>query len=85
MILTPVSVPGGTGVDHQQTDTFAATAAQTAFSLSKTPVDPSDVKMKVNGIDYENGTDFTVSGTSVTWTDPFVLSAGDSVQFAYNF
>jgi hypothetical protein len=86
MILTPVAPSGGTvSADHQQTDPFVATVGQTAFVLTQTPVSSADVQMKVNKLSYENGVDFTVSGTAVTWTDPFVLKAGDLVVFLYNF
>lgn len=86
MFLAPVSGGGAIGIDHQQTDPFVvATAGQTAFVLTKAPVDSADVQMKANKLDYENGIDFIVSGTAVTWTDPFVLQTGDLVVFVYNF
>jgi hypothetical protein len=74
------------GVDTHQTDEFTASASQTAFTLTKTPVDSNDVRMRINGVDYDNGVDYTVSGTSVTWTDTaFVLDNGDDVEFDYDF
>ncbi len=85
MILTPVSPASAIGVDHQQTDPFVASAGQTAFVLTQAPVSSADVQMRVNKLDYENGVDFTVSGTAVTWTDPFILKAGDLIVFLYNF
>lgn len=86
MILTPVKVPGAIGVDHQQTDPFTATDGQTVFTLSQTPVDPNDVRMRINGVGYDVGVDYVVVGTSVTWMDVlFVLEAGEAIEFMYNF
>lgn len=76
---------GGAGEDHHQTDQFTATSKQTVFSLSDTPVDPDDVELTVNGIEYANGSDFSVSGTTVTWLDVlFTLSAGDCIIIDYD-
>ena len=86
MILSPVMTGGsGLAVDHEQTDPFVATAGQTAFALSRTPVDLSDVDMKVNGVSYAYGVDYTILGTAVTWTGLFALVAGDLVEFTYNY
>lgn len=72
--------------DHHQTDVFTAAASQTAFTLSRTPVDDDDVELTVNGIEYTNGTDFSASGTSITWNDIlFTLESGDIIILDYDF
>ena len=77
---------GGAGEDHHQTDNFiVATNGQTAFTLSTTPVDVNDVEMTVNGVEYTNGTNFTVVGTSITWNNLFQLRVNDMVTFDYDF
>lgn len=82
-----VTSSGGTGVDHHQTDNVTVTTnGQTAFTLSATPVDINDVEMTVNGIEYTNGVDFTITGTSVTWNNVlFTLRTGDMIIFDYDF
>lgn len=76
---------GGPGIDDWQTDFYISVASQTIFSLSTTPSDAADVKMRVNGITYKNGTDYTVVGTTLTWLNvPFTLDAGDEVEIFYD-
>jgi len=74
---------------HQhQVDGFAATAAQTSFTLTQTPKNNVNVLMKVNGVDYRNGVgkDFTVSGTTATWLNAlFALEVDDDVLFVYEY
>jgi hypothetical protein len=42
--------------------------------------------MSVNGIDQTYGVDFTVAGSTLTWTNAsFTLSAGDDVRVDYDF
>ena len=73
---------GGT-VDQRQ-ETFTPTLAQTAFVLAATPADTSDVRVFVNGVKYIVTSDFTVSGTTVTWLDtPFALDTLDTVEIVY--
>lgn len=73
-------LPGG-GV--LQVNTIAATAGQTAFLTSLPP--GSAVMLFVNGVQYQQPTDYTVAGSNVTWLDvDFVLSNGDQVQLVYD-
>ena len=72
--------------DLQQTDLFIATASQTVFVLSETPVDSTDVKMSVNGHFERITEDYTVSGTTLTWlNNNFILEAGDRIEIHYLF
>jgi hypothetical protein len=78
--------PSGPATDDLQTDPFTASVGQKFFSLTKTPLDPADVKMSVNGNLQINGTDFAVSGLSVNFLEiDFTLEAGDKVEFSYHF
>jgi hypothetical protein len=75
------------------TDEFTATAGQTAFTLSQTPLTnttTSPVKLNVwmfiNGVRTKNSA-YAVSGTGVTYTassnNNYTLVAGDRIQFDY--
>jgi hypothetical protein len=57
---------------------------QTSITLGSTPVDPIAVKMYVNGNKQDYGTDYIVSGTTVTWiSSDFSLQTTDIVEFWY--
>jgi len=73
----------GTSVTPAQ-DTFTPTAGQTSFTLSNTPKALS-VFALVNAVDLINGTDFTVSGNTVTILSGlgYTLQPTDQVQFRY--
>lgn len=65
-------------------DGFTPTLAQTAFVLSQAPVAGGLIFVTVNGITYEQGTNFTVSGTTLTWTNvPFSLGTTDRLVARY--
>jgi hypothetical protein len=66
-------------------DTFTGvvTNGQTMFTLSMTPSDTTLVTMEVNGVDYRSTTFLTISGTTLTWLDTFVLSSSDVVDIVY--
>jgi hypothetical protein len=84
--MTYLPVTPGAVADHVQTDIYSATGGQTNFTLTKTPNDPNDVKMMINGVDYINGADYSITGTTCTWLNvPFTLSAGDKVELVYHF
>lgn len=69
-------------------DEFAATAAQTSFTLSQEPSANSKVKMYVNGIRISN-TAYSVVGTTLTYNPAnngaYALSAGDRIQFDFYY
>lgn len=59
-------------------------SGQTVFALSTTPLDASAVLFYVNGVLYENGAEYTVSGTTLTWLDTlFTLGPTDGAQAYY--
>jgi hypothetical protein len=77
------------------TDEFTATAGQTAFTLSQTPLTNTttspvkpNVWMFINGVRTKNSA-YAVSGTGVTYTassnNNYTLVAGDRIQFDYAY
>jgi hypothetical protein len=76
-------------------DEFTATAGQTAFTLTQTPLTNTttnpvkpNVWMFINGVRTKNSA-YAVSGTSVTYTassnNSYTLVAGDRIQFDYAY
>jgi hypothetical protein len=62
------TVVGSAGAAHPWTeDEFTPTNGQVTFILSQTPTDLSSLMVNVNGVTADEGTDYTVSGTTVTW------------------
>ena len=57
---------------------------QTALTLPATPKNAASVILEINGVDYRNPHDFTVSGTTVTWLNGFILKTTDII-FAKEF
>lgn len=72
------SIPGLSGMMN---DAFVATENQTDFTLSQSPSNDVAI-MVVDGI-TQSSLDFTVSGTSVTYSG-LALSAGQAVDFWYS-
>jgi hypothetical protein len=68
-------------------DEISATAAQTSFTLSQTPLG-AKVWMFVNGVRIRNGA-YSISGTTVTYTaannNSYAIVAGDRIQFDYAY
>ena len=56
---------------------------QTSIVLSSAPVDVDAVKMYVNGQKQQEGADYNVTGTTVTYTGPITLDTTDDVEFWY--
>lgn len=68
----------------QQIDPFTPTAAQTAFALTQTPKVGS-VLMFINGQMQRPTTDYTVAGSSLTYTAvDYALATTDNVLIAYD-
>ena len=63
-------------------DSFTATAGQTAFTLTETPLNAQSISVFVNGIYQKPTTNFTVSGTTLTLTAGAV--AGDEVDVIHH-
>ena len=66
-------------------DEFCPTVAgQTGFTLGAIAQAPEKSILTVNGVDYVYGTNYTISGTALTWlNDPFELDPCDLVQIRY--
>lgn len=63
-----------------------ATNGQTAITLTQTPKDSADIVVKVNGLSYDNGVSYSISGTTLTWLNiPFLLETTDSVVIEYAY
>jgi hypothetical protein len=58
----------GTGGIHQEIPSGAIDANNTVFTLSEAPV--GFLLLFLNGIEQENGTDFTLNGFTITYTTP---------------
>jgi hypothetical protein len=56
---------------------------QTIFSLGINPSLPSATELFVNGIKYAYGTDFSVTGATVTWAGPISLLTTDVVDVIF--
>ena len=69
------------------TDQFTATAAQTSFTVTQTPLN-AKVWMFINGVRTNNSA-YSISGTTVTYTpasnNNYALVAGDRIQFDYAY
>lgn len=73
---------GGSLTPHQET--LAVTAGQPA-ALSTTPASAAAVLLGVNGVEAEQGVDYTISGTSLTWISGDYSLDGSDVVVAYYF
>ncbi len=60
---------------------FVATAGQTVFTLTEPVATVFIAMVMVNGVQYLMGSDFTLSGSTLTFN--FGLTAGDEVQATY--
>lgn len=59
---------------------FTPTAGQITFLLGSIPADVVSLEFYVNGVLYDDTTDYTVSGSTVTWTNvAFILKTEDKV------
>jgi hypothetical protein len=77
-------------------DQFTATAAQTSFTLTQTPITNTTVSpnvkpnvwMYINGIRTNNSA-YSISGTTVTYTaasnNNYTIVVGDRIQFDYAY
>jgi len=75
------------GLGDAQRDQFLPVNGQTIFTLSRQPHDPTDVQFVINNVLYTEGSTggdyFTVSGTTLTWLDVFVIDSGDAIEAIY--
>jgi hypothetical protein len=68
----------------QTQESFTATAGQTSFILTNTPLDSTTVFMFLNGSKQVYNIDYTVSGTTVSYISAdYTIQLNDSVEFWY--
>ena len=65
-------------------DSFTATAAQTAFTLSEIPYNAASIDVYVNGIYQKPDTNYTVTGSSTTLTLSSGVLVNDEVDVHHN-
>lgn len=75
---------GGVGAIAKRViqESFTASGGEVSFTLTNTPLYENGVIMFVNGNNQVYGTDYTASGTTVTWSG-FTLESGDQINFSY--
>jgi len=77
------SSSAGSGAAWYQ-DEFTPSNGQVTFILSQAPVDTISVEFYVNGVLVDDVTDFTISGTTVTWLDTeYTMATTDKVIIRY--
>ena len=75
---------GGAGISPASFNPTVTFTGESVFTFPSTPVLTTTVEMSVNSVLQENGVDFTVSGTTLTWiSTDFLLTPGDFVYVAY--
>lgn len=91
VFYTQIASPEGntwaqTGLQPSQytEEKFTPTLGQVTFLLANAPADDVTVDFLVNGNDYNQGVDFSVSGQTVTWLNvKFSMEADDEVLIRY--
>lgn len=77
------NLPGGGGNPWIENE-FSPSNGQISFILSQAPADINSFTLLVNGVLADDGTDYTVSGTTLTWLNNlFVLDTGDKLLARY--
>lgn len=83
-IVSPGTGGGGGGGAPWVEDEFSPAGGQVTFILSQAPSDSDSLMMIVNGIVYDDGVDYTVSGQTLTWlAAAFAMESGDKVLIRY--
>ena len=77
-----ITVVGGQATQVQENRTPAFNGA-TIFSLAQTPIQAGAVMMFLDGIKQQQGVDYSVSGTTVTYTGSVPLITSDKIEFWY--
>lgn len=68
-----------------RTTSVAHADGQTSFALVPTPRDPSSIVMWVNGLAHSAGSgDWAITGSDLTWANPYRIEATDVIFFTYN-
>jgi hypothetical protein len=65
-------------------DAYTPTLGQVTFILSQTPTEPISLMLNVNGVEFVETDDYTLSGTNITWLDTdFSMETSDKVVVQY--
>jgi hypothetical protein len=80
--IVPPLPPSGGGANFK-TNTTVAAPAQVLFPLSNPPIDPPNIILSVNGVIYQQGSDYTVAAGIVTWLNTLFTLNGDTVRAYY--
>lgn len=73
---------GGSSVAMAQ-QTFTAGAAQMDFVVAGTPINQQSTELFIDGISMTVGTDYTLSGSTVTYSGAPALTGGEDVVVKY--
>lgn len=66
-------------------DLTVTTDGQTTFALTPAPANAAAVRLFVNGVKYFPTSDFTISGSNLTWLDNlFTLKTSDHLEVVYD-
>lgn len=76
-----VTVAGTTTIMHQEV--FTSSLSQTSFNISYTPVSQQATELFIDGVSQTIGTDYIVSGTTVTYLGTPTLIGGEEVVVKY--
>jgi hypothetical protein len=82
-LLNPLTVSRGDKRYLLKQVLFTAASGQISFTLPSVATNPDTYRLAVNGIEYDRGTHYLVSGTTLTWMNLFALVAGDRVTVVY--
>jgi len=75
---------GATGATLFKTEVFTPGAGQTVFTLAVEYIVTAPIWVFVNGTSYNITTDFTASGTTLTWLDnEYALDGNDTLKVIY--
>ncbi len=76
-----VTVSGASTIMHQEV--FSALASQTLFTLTYTPISQQSTELFIDGVSQTVGTDYTVSGSVVTYSGIPTLTGTEEVVVKY--
>ena len=81
---TVVTIDGGGGTvnAYAETPTGLVNSSNTSYTLANTPADTDGVLVLLDGVTQYNGIDYTVSGTTITFTT--APATGSSIFAYYN-
>jgi hypothetical protein len=75
----------GVGFVDQETPAGAVNGVNTTFTLGQTPLPAASLAVYRNGLRMSPGTDYTVSGTVITFAAVSVPQASDALLCSYRF